>query len=494
MDTSNTHNNNTLWFFKHKGFDDKNIHEIFKKCKRLEGVQKENLSENWDYLKKIGIHERKLPSIVTKCPRIMTLDLNEKLIPMVQCLATLGTKPNEVASAITKFPHILTHSVEEKLCPLLGFFESLGVSGTQVGKMLLHNPRIISYSIDLKLSGVVDFLAGIGLTKEGTIGKILVKNPSIMGYNVEKRLRPTTEFLLSLGVTKLDLQKVAINFPEVLCRDVDKILKPNCDYLKTRGFDSQQIATLVARYPPILIKSVKNSLEPRIRFLVEVMNRGLEEAADYPEFFQHGLKKRLERREKLLKQKNVSCSLSEMLDCNHKKFLSRSRVRCSPLQKCGAPLEATSIPSGRSDETSSKNENKQTKMSSKDGVPHWSVYDNIKIIPSNPNALMAEINSAISSLQYAKTTKFLNPLPPLPKNKKIVDDGNNSSSSSLYDARMAHDAYKRGLAYMAADNLEEAYRLLNAALSKCPPDKICAVAKIQSLISLTAQRLGTSTR
>lgn len=145
------------------------------------------------------------------------------------------------------------------------------------------------------------------------------------------------------------------------------------------------------------------------------------------------------------------------------------------------------------DETSSKNENKQAKMSSKDRVPHWSVYDNIKIIPSNPNALMAEINSAISSLQYAKTTTFLNPLPPRPKNKKIVDDGNNNSLS-LYDARMAHDAYKRGLQYMAAGNLEEAYQLLNVALSKCPPDKISAVAKIQSLISLMAQRLGTSTR
>ncbi|KVH98345.1 Mitochodrial transcription termination factor-related protein, partial [Cynara cardunculus var. scolymus] len=323
MDISNSHNNSILWFFKHKGFDEKGINEIFRKCKRLECVQKENLSANWDYLKSIGIHERKLPSIVTKCPRIMTLDLNEKLVPMVQCLATLGTKPDEVASAITKFPHILTHSVEEKLCPLLGFFESLGVSGTQLGKMILHNPRIISYSIDTKLSGVVDFLASIGLTKEGMIGKILVKNPSIMGYNVEKRLRPTTEFLLSLGITKPDLQKVAVNFPEVLCRDVDRILRPNLDYLKTRGFDSQQIATLVARYPPILIKSVKNSLEPRIRFLVEVMDRRIEEAAAYPEFFQHGLKKRLEKREKLLKQRNISCSLSEMLDCNHKKFLSR---------------------------------------------------------------------------------------------------------------------------------------------------------------------------
>ncbi|KAI3737093.1 hypothetical protein L2E82_27088 [Cichorium intybus] len=323
MDISNSHNNSILWFFKHKGFDDKGIHEIFRKCKRLESVQKENVSQNWDYLKSIGIQERKLPSIVTKCPKIMTLDLNEKLVPMIQCLTTLSTKPHEVPSAITKFPHILTHSIEEKLCPLLGFFESLGVSGNQLGKLLLHNPRIISYSIDTKLSGVVDFLVNIGLTKDGMIGKILVKNPSIMGYNVEKRLRPTTEFLLSLGLTKSDLQRVAINFPEVICRDVDKILKPNLNFLKSRGFDSEQIASLVGRYPPILIKSVKNSLEPRIRFLVEVMDRGIGEAADYPEFFQHGLKNRLERREKLLKERNISCSLSEMLDCNHKKFLSR---------------------------------------------------------------------------------------------------------------------------------------------------------------------------
>ncbi|CAI9780497.1 unnamed protein product [Fraxinus pennsylvanica] len=101
---------------------------MLKKCKRLEDVQREKASENWDYLKSIGIQERKLPAVVGKCPKILTLDLHEKLVPMVSCLATLGTKPKEVASSITKFPHILFHSVEEKLCPLLAFFEALGAS------------------------------------------------------------------------------------------------------------------------------------------------------------------------------------------------------------------------------------------------------------------------------------------------------------------------------------------------------------------------------
>ncbi|KAK3029099.1 hypothetical protein RJ639_039243 [Escallonia herrerae] len=318
-----SHNNSITWFLKDQGFDDQNIQEMLKKCKRLEGVQRERASENWAYLSSIGIQDRKIPSIVARCPKILALGLNEKLVPMVQCLVTLGSKPGEVASAITKFPHILSHSVEEKLCPLLAFFEALGVREKQLGKMLLFNPRIISYSIEAKLSHIVEFLASIGLNREEMIGKVLVRNPSIMGYGVDKRLRPTSEFLVSLGLTALDLQKVVINFPEVLCRDVNKTLRPNVTYLRACGFGCGQIAALVTGYPPVLIKSIKNSLEPRIRFLVEVMGRRIEEVTDYPEFFRHGLKKKLESRQKLVKQKNACCSLREMLDCNQQKFILR---------------------------------------------------------------------------------------------------------------------------------------------------------------------------
>ncbi|GAV84799.1 mTERF domain-containing protein, partial [Cephalotus follicularis] len=312
-----------MWFFKDRGFDDSSIHNMFTKCKRLQGIQSERASQNWDYLKSIGIQERKLVNLVSKCPKLLALGLDEKLVPMVQCLTTLGTKPGEVASAIVKFPHILSHSVEEKLCPLLAFFQALGVSEKQVGRIILLNPRLISYGIESKLTEMVHFLTGLGLTNDGLIGKVVVKHPFIMGYSVDKRLRPTLEFLKSVGLKDLDLQRVAVNFPHVLSRDVNKILKPNFDYLKSSGFEDAQITALVTGYPPILIKSIKNSLEPRIRFLVEVMGRQIGEAVQYPDFFRHGLKKKLESRHKLLKQRNIHCSLSEMLDCNQNKFLMK---------------------------------------------------------------------------------------------------------------------------------------------------------------------------
>ncbi|KAK6924230.1 Transcription termination factor, mitochondrial/chloroplastic [Dillenia turbinata] len=299
MEISSPRGSSIIWFFRDKGFDDKCIKEMFSKCKRLETVQRERASENWAYLKSIGIEERKIPS----------------------CLGTLGTRPSEVAATITKFPHMLSHSVEEKLCPLLAFFESLGVPEKQLGKMFLLNPRLISYSIETKLGQIVEFLASLGLNEEGMIGKVLAKSPYIMGYSVDKRLRPTSEFLKSLGLTELDKQRVAVNFPEVLCRDVEKILRPNLAYLKRSGFGDWRIVASVSGYPPILIKSIKNSLEPRIRFLVEIMGRQLDEVAVYPDFFRHALKKRIELRQKLLNQGKIDCSLSEMLDCNQKKFL-----------------------------------------------------------------------------------------------------------------------------------------------------------------------------
>ncbi|EPS66195.1 hypothetical protein M569_08582, partial [Genlisea aurea] len=316
-----------MWFFKDRGFDDQSIREMCRRCKRLDDVDSARASENWEFLKSIGVQERKLPALIGKCPKILTLDLRDKLIPMVQCLSSLQTKPNEVASAITKFPHILLHRLEEKLCPLLAFFESLGAPEKQLGKMLLFNPRIISYSIETKLSKVVHFLASMGLDRDGTtIGKILVKHPAIMSYSVEGRLRPTHDFLKSsLRLTDLQLQRVAANFPEVLCRDVDRILRPNASYLKSCGFEEEEIGRVVGGYPPVLIKSVGNSLRPRMEFLRDVMRRSIREAVEYPDFFKHSLKRRLEWRQKVLmrKQVKIECSLSEMLECNHTKFLSK---------------------------------------------------------------------------------------------------------------------------------------------------------------------------
>ncbi|KAJ0026048.1 hypothetical protein Pint_08808 [Pistacia integerrima] len=126
-------------------------------------------------------------------------------------------------------------------------------------------------------------------------------------------------------------------------------------------------------------------------------------------------------------------------------------------------------------------------MGSGDGTFHWSVLDGVKIIPSTPEALMAEINTAITNLEYARATAYLASPSSLSKNFNSEE-----SVTSQYDAKIADEAYKAGCAALAAGKLDEALLSLNLSLSKCPPDKTTAVAKLQSLISLTSQQLQNS--
>ncbi|XP_009792187.1 uncharacterized protein [Nicotiana sylvestris] len=122
-------------------------------------------------------------------------------------------------------------------------------------------------------------------------------------------------------------------------------------------------------------------------------------------------------------------------------------------------------------------------MGSGEERAHWSVFDKVKTIPATPEALMAQINSAISALEYARAAALLqSPCTPI-SNKK----NSSRSANPAYDTRGADEAYRAGLAAMAAGKPEKAVNSLNVALSKCPPEKTCAVAKIQSLISVISK-------
>uniref|UniRef100_A0A7N2QY88 Uncharacterized protein n=1 Tax=Quercus lobata TaxID=97700 RepID=A0A7N2QY88_QUELO len=70
-----------------------------------------------------------------------------------------------------------------------------------------------------------------------------------------------------------------------------------------------------------------------------------------------------------------------------------------------------------------------------------------------------------------------------------VNKSSDSSPRPQYDAQLAGEAYRAGCAALAAGKLDEALYSLNISLSKCPPDKTNAVAKLQSLVAPTSQQL-----
>ncbi|KAF9602769.1 hypothetical protein IFM89_030925 [Coptis chinensis] len=125
-------------------------------------------------------------------------------------------------------------------------------------------------------------------------------------------------------------------------------------------------------------------------------------------------------------------------------------------------------------------------MASSSNVPQWSVFDSVKTIPAKPETLMAEIEVNISSIEYAHATSFLE------INSFSGETSTNSDEESMrkhHDERLADEAYKAGCAALASGKLDEALCSLKVALSKCPPDKVSAIGKLKSLITLTSQQL-----
>lgn len=128
-------------------------------------------------------------------------------------------------------------------------------------------------------------------------------------------------------------------------------------------------------------------------------------------------------------------------------------------------------------------------MRSGSGGPQWSVFDSIKTIPSSPEALMAESDMALVNLEYSRAAAFIESRS---SSSSVSSSSQNDASVPQYDAKRADEAYRAGCAALAAGKLDEALCSLNISLSKCPPDRTSAVAKLQSLISLTTQQLNRS--
>ncbi|XP_078157365.1 uncharacterized protein LOC144553143 [Carex rostrata] len=121
------------------------------------------------------------------------------------------------------------------------------------------------------------------------------------------------------------------------------------------------------------------------------------------------------------------------------------------------------------------------------GARSWSVFDALRSFPSTPEALMSEIDAAIASTEYSRSSP-----PPPDANSSSEEERTGpttSSPASSYDAQIADEAYKAACAALAARRPDAAVRSLQVALQSCPPDKASAIAKLRSLLAIANSQL-----
>ncbi|PWA44215.1 transcription termination factor [Artemisia annua] len=306
-----------------------------------------------DYLEHIGVPKGRIRNILLLYPPILFYDIDRQIKPTMQLFTKVHGEGPEFGKMLLKYPWILSKSIQKnyqevitflcaekvaeasvhqaikswplllgcsvgKLKLMIDQFHELGVTEKMLHKVIATSPQLLMQK-PREFCEVITYLKGLGLDEE-SVGRLLGRCPEVFTTNIDKTLKKKVAFLNELGVSKKHLPRVIRKYPEFFVCDVNNSLLPRMRYLKKIGLSKREIAFMVGRFSPLLGYSVEEVLRPKYEFLVNTMQKPLEEVVEYPRYFSYSLEKKIKPRFWVIKGMNCECSLKDMLGRNDEEF------------------------------------------------------------------------------------------------------------------------------------------------------------------------------
>lgn len=203
----------------------------------------------------------------------------------------------------------------------VNILKSKGLRDADLPRIAFLNPQIFSNLHQTsQIESVFDFfITDLQASEEESLG-LVVNCPQILSSHVEFCLQPTLDYLRQLGLQKLNVpsKRNAV----LLNTRVDK-LRPKIKFLRSIGLSKEEAPRFCARMPAIFGYNVDDNLRPKFEFLVEEMERSLEELIQFPQYFGFSLRGRIVPRHWHLKQRSVRIKLNRMLLWSDERFFAK---------------------------------------------------------------------------------------------------------------------------------------------------------------------------
>ncbi|KAE8008466.1 hypothetical protein FH972_004974 [Carpinus fangiana] len=201
------------------------------------------------------------------------------------------------------------------------FLKSKGFTDPNFARLAFLCPLLFSSTFEpTDVAPVFDFLsADLSSSPEQSRGLIL-RCPRILFSDVEFCLRPTLNYLRQLGVEDLSSPT---NLNAHLLNTRAETLRTKIGFLRSIGFSHEEATRACVRLPAIFGYSIDNNLWPKYIYLVDEMERSVEELMRFPQYFGFSLEKRIAPRHLHLKERNVHLPLNRMLLWGDQKFYAK---------------------------------------------------------------------------------------------------------------------------------------------------------------------------
>ncbi|XP_010248926.1 PREDICTED: transcription termination factor MTERF5, chloroplastic isoform X2 [Nelumbo nucifera] len=156
-------------FLLELGVPKSDIPTILIKRPQLCGISiSENLIPTMAYLENFGVDKRQWAKVIHRFPALLTYS-RQKVKASVDYLYELGLSAESVGKILTRCPHIISYNVDDKLRPTAGYFRSMGVD---VAVLLHRSPQTFGLSIEANLKPVTEFFLERGYT-EAEVGTMV---------------------------------------------------------------------------------------------------------------------------------------------------------------------------------------------------------------------------------------------------------------------------------------------------------------------------------
>ncbi|XP_028806652.1 transcription termination factor MTERF8, chloroplastic [Neltuma alba] len=271
-------------------------------------------------------------NLIVRRPAIFNYDLDNQLIPRTKFLIELsGGDEDGTGKVLCRLPAILSYRVEHVKGHVEFLKSFVRLNDRQIFRIIMVFPSIVSASRERKLRPRIEFLKNCELNSD-EIFKFLIKAPLFLGHSFHENIAYKLVFLVKIGYkyrTK-DLAMAIGSTTRTSCENLQKLI----DLFLSYGLSCEDIVVMSKKHPQILQYN-HTSLEKKMKYLIEEMDRDIDELLAFPAFLGYKLDDRIKQRFEEKSKRGSRMSLNKLLTISSERFTSKRKKASEKLNAIG---------------------------------------------------------------------------------------------------------------------------------------------------------------
>ncbi|XP_076944341.1 uncharacterized protein LOC143614932 [Bidens hawaiensis] len=262
--------------FKAWGCNSQQISKILKRMPSLHKTRLDKLQSKLQILQNLGFTPPGLLQMISCRPRFLRCRINRCLDERVRYLEQLFGSKETLQKVILRNPSILTYDLENLIIPIVELYSTMGITGRDLTLMLLSRPTMIPRtSLNAEK---LEYIRKTGTSKDSKMYKYVV---TLIAISRLETIREKVANLEKFGFLEDEVFRLVGMSPLVLTLSVDKVQRNMTFVVATM----KQPARVVLKYPFLLYRNLETVLKPRITLAAKIDDMGLGPSVNGPKVF-----------------------------------------------------------------------------------------------------------------------------------------------------------------------------------------------------------------